>query len=383
MNKAIFFLLPIFLLSFVMNAGCADEKNTQKKQQKNTSKGDQMTVKFKTVQYIDKDGIGIEAFRILIPSDWKFEGGIYWTNLDNPAMPAVSAIKVSNPDGSEELETFPNQMFFWTDNPMTMSMFPAGSRYFGAEVRQPTDSLGYIENILIQRARGDVSGLRIMEKQKLPELAKQLVAGQQQPGIKTSVDSGKVRIEYQKNGKIYEETIFAVIEYLSFPIQSMYGTTTNTNWIGDYLFSFKAEKGKLDASTKVLQTMVNSFQVNPQWFNKYNQLVQYLIQNQIRRIQAIGQISRIISQTSNEISDMMMQSYNDRQATYDRISDNFSQMIRGVDSYYNPIEQKSVELPSGYGNAWTNSLVEYILSDDPNYNPNIGSNLNWQEMKMK
>ncbi len=39
-----------------------------------------------------------------------------------------------------------------------------------------------------------------------------------------------------------------------------------------------------------------------------------------------------------------MRSYQNRQSAYDRISENFSQMIRGVDSYYNPIEQKNIEI---------------------------------------
>jgi hypothetical protein len=370
MEKAIFFSLPLLLLSFLISEGCADSTNNQS------------SVRFKTVQYIDKDGIGIEAFRMLIPSDWKFEGGIRWINFDNPAMPAVSMFKISNPNGSEELEVFPNQMFFWTNNPLTFSLFPVGSRYFGAEVRQPTDPLSFIQNTIIPRSRTNVSGIRVIERQPLPELTKQFDTGQQQYGITVSADAGKVKIEYQKDGKWFEEVIFAVIESVSFPIQSMYGPVTNTNWLGDYLFSFKAEKGKLDASTKTFQTMVNSFQINPQWFNKYTQLTTYLIQNQIKRINAIGEISRIISKTSNEISDMMMETYTNRQNAYDRISENFSQTIRGVDPYYDPIEQKTVELPSGYDNAWTNSRGEYILADDPNFNPNVESNLNWQPMKI-
>jgi hypothetical protein len=52
-----------------------------------------------------------------------------------------------------------------------------------------------------------------------------------------------------------------------------------------------------------------------------------------------------------------------------------------VDKYYNPIEQKPVELPSGYENAWSNALGEYILSNDPSFNPNIGSTVDWQIMK--
>jgi hypothetical protein len=52
-----------------------------------------------------------------------------------------------------------------------------------------------------------------------------------------------------------------------------------------------------------------------------------------------------------------------------------------VDKYYDPLEGKAVELPAGYDNAWANSLGEYIVSENPNYNPNIGSNQNWQRIE--
>ncbi|MFC2083511.1 hypothetical protein ACFLS9_00485 [Bacteroidota bacterium] len=148
----------------------------------------------------------------------------------------------------------------------------------------------------------------------------------------------------------------------------------------DYIFSFKAEKGRLKASSKIFQTIAFSFKLNPLWFSKYNQVIEYLAQRQIQQIHNIGQLSRIISQTHNEISDMMMDSYYQRQAVNDRISDRFSQYIRGVDKYYNPIDNKHVELPSGYNNAWTNNLGEYIISDNPDFSPNISSNQNWERM---
>ena len=40
-----------------------------------------------------------------------------------------------------------------------------------------------------------------------------------------------------------------------------------------------------------------------------------------------------ISQTLSETSNIIMQGYNSRMASQDRISDNWSQAIRGVDSY--------------------------------------------------
>jgi hypothetical protein len=342
----------------------------------------QGAVRFKMLRYIDQQGIGMEAFSMLIPADWKFQGGIHWT-LDNPAMPAVAAFSVTNPGGVEELEVFPNQMFFWTNNQMLLSMFPIGSRYLGSEVRPPAGSLkDLFAGILIPRFRGGETDVRLVEVKSLPELAGQLGRGQQaMPGGAASAEGGKAKIEYRKGDHWMEEEMFAVVESHAYAMPSMMGQIMNVNWMADYLFSFKAEKGNLDAHAKTFQTMVRSFKLNPQWFNKYAQLTDYLIKAQIQQIQNIGQISRIISQTHNEISDMIMDSYQQRQAVYDRISTNFSRMIRGVDAYTDPVNSSAVELPSGYSRAWTNNLGEYVLSDDPNFNPNIGSQHNWQVME--
>jgi len=360
-----------------------EETGKTSKQAESSSKQMGKTIRFKPFRYIDNQGIGIEAFQILIPSDWKFDGGIRWV-LDNPGMPAVASFRVMNEKGKEEFEVFPNQPFFWTNNQMTLSMFPAGSRYFGNEVRPPVRPIEALKKIVIPRFRQNVTGLRIVNELPLPELAKALGAGKQiHPSVSVSAGAGKVRIEYNRSGVPMEEEIYCVVELFSFPIQTMMGTVTNTNWYIDYIFSFKSEKGKLEANSKIFQTIAYSFKLNMQWFSKYNQVVEYLVKRQIQQIQSVGQLSRIISQTSNEISDMSMQSYYQRQEVNDRIADNFSQYIRGVEKYYDPIEQKTVELPSGYNNVWTNNLGEYILSDSPSFNPNIGSNLNWQKIEKK
>ncbi|MDY6953903.1 MAG: hypothetical protein SWE60_20540 [Thermodesulfobacteriota bacterium] len=340
-------------------------------------------LRFKTFSYVDRQGIGIEAFRMLIPWDWQFEGGIRWV-LDNPGMPASGGFRVWNPRGAEEFEVFPTQPFFWTNNQMTLSMFPVGSRYFGNEVRPLAGPVEALKRIVVPRFRQNVSGLRIVKEESLPELARAVGAGaQSQPGVSVSAHGGKIRIEYDRKGKTMEEEIYTVVHSLAFPIQSMAGVVTNTNWYVDYIFSFKAEKGELDRNAKTFQAIAYSFELNPKWFAKYNQVVEYLIQRQIQQIHSVGQLSKIISQTSNEISEMSMKSYYERQKVNDKIADNFSQYIRGVDKYYNPIEEKHVELPAGYDNVWTNSLGEYVLSESPSFNPNIGSNLNWRKIERK
>ncbi|MDY6987510.1 MAG: hypothetical protein SWQ30_05570 [Thermodesulfobacteriota bacterium] len=340
-------------------------------------------LRFKTFSYLDRQGTGIEAFRMLIPSDWQFEGGIKWV-LDNPGMPASASFRVWNPTGTEEFEVFPTQPFFWTNNQMILSMFPIGSRYFGNEVRPPANPVEAIKEIVIPRFRHNVSGLRIVNEQPLPDLARAVGAGTPpQPGLSVSADGAKIRVEYNQQGKTMEEELYTVVQSMAIPIQTMAGVVTNINWYVDYIFSFKAEKGKLDGNAKTFQAIAYSFALSPKWFAKYNQVVEYLIQRQIQQIHSVGQLSKIISQTSNEISEMSMKSYYERQAVNDKIADNFSQYIRGVDKYYNPIEEKNVELPVGYDNVWANSLGEYVLSESPSFNPNIGSNLNWQRIKKR
>jgi hypothetical protein len=384
--------ISLIVLVIVFSAGLlACQKSDQEQQARkgldqsgmSSAKEEKGTIRLKTLVYVDHQGIGIEAFRVLIPCEWKFEGGIKWI-LDNPGMPAVASFRIHNPNGLEELEGFPNQAFFWTDNPTQLQLFPVGSRYFGSEVCPIVGPVDALRRIILPRFRGNVRDLRIVREEELPDLAKSLGAATQSlPGLSTSADGARLRIQYQRGGKWMEEELYGLVESMSFPIRSMFGQFTNTNWYVDYLFSFKAEKEKLDANSKLFQTMATSFRVNPQWFNKYNQVVQYLIQKQIQHIRNLGELSRIISQTHNEISDMMMQSYNQRQDVYDRVAENFSHYVRGVDQYYNPVEQKPVELPSGYRQAWTNSLGEYVLSDQEDFNPNVGSNQTWQKMERK
>ncbi|MBM4256931.1 MAG: hypothetical protein FJ147_13670 [Deltaproteobacteria bacterium] len=67
----------------------------------------------------------------------------------------------------------------------------------------------------------------------------------------------------------------------------------------------------------------------------------------------------------------------------DGIFDRVSQANRGVDTYIDPSSNYPVDLPNDYQYAWSNGLGEYVLSNDANYNPNLGTNVNWTELQRK
>jgi hypothetical protein len=164
-------------------------------------------VKFKTMSVVDSQGIGTEAFSLLMPVDWQFDGGIRWV-LDNPMMPATSSFRISNPKTKEEFSLFPNQAFFTTDNQLIQQVNPVGSKYFGCEVRPMASAARALKEIVIPRFRPGVTELKIINEGAVDDKS-----GNAQPGpLKTSHEVAKIRVEYKEGGTTYEDEIYAAVE---------------------------------------------------------------------------------------------------------------------------------------------------------------------------
>ena len=116
--------------------------------------------------------------------------------------------------------------------------------------------------------------------------------------------------------------------------------------------------------------------------NRYVQFVQAMHNVAMEEIRQVGVRSRIIANMSNDISNTMRSSYEETQRTYDRISEARSQTTRGLTPYDAGDGQKVI-LPSEYNFAWHGNDGQYILSNDPNYDPNSDSTTHtaWQKMQ--
>jgi hypothetical protein len=337
-------------------------------------------LRLKKHTYVDQEGTGLPAFSFLMPADWQFRGGMQWI-LDNPAMPAVTYFRVSDPKSRAEFEVFPNHCYFWTDNAGLLTMFPPGNKYFGCMVMRPMLAGDALKSIILEEFRGNYQSVKILKDDDLPELPKALGAGQAQGS--SGASGARVRISYVLNGQPMEEEFYAVTESITFPVQSMFGTFHNTYWFIDYVFSFKAEQGRLESHTKTFQTITSTFKVSPQWYAKYSHVIEYMAQQQITQIKSVGEFSRMLSRMSDQMRTDQLEQFESRGEVYDRVAEKFSDNTLGIDRYINPFEGREVELPSGYNHAWCNNNGEYIVSDNPNFNPNVGSNLNWAELKRK
>jgi hypothetical protein len=344
--------------------------------------GNDNMLKFKKFSYVDTQGTGTEAYSFLMPSDWKFDGGIRW-NPEQVAMPCSNTCRVYNPAGHEEFEGFANQCYFWSTNKQLFLTNPPGSKYFGSKVVKPVNAVTALQDI-IKMTRGKYTNLKIISKSDLPELVKALGIDNKSQGPVSAEGTGaKIRFSYQKDGIAMEEEIYGVVEQVKFAVQSTLGKQTNTFWYISYVFSFKSELGKLEKSTKIFQTITSTFKINQQWQAKYNNFVEFLARQQIQSIHSAGELSRVLSQMSSQMRSDQLQQYEQRSSVYDKVAQDHSDNILGIERYYDPFEGREVELPSGYNNAWCNNLGEYIMTDNPNYNPNVGSNLTWKPIEHK
>ena len=335
--------------------------------------------KYKRHVVIDKQGMGIEAFRLLIPDSWRFQGGVRW--LTNSFQLTQTAFTVSSPDDEAAFEIFPEMLFFFSADPNMNAIYAQH-----VMVHQPVDAATYLQQMFIPTYRGNMPGLRIVSGQQLPQLAQKEMANYQyqvanNPYIaqlaaqsRFQFDAASVTIEYKSAGKLMEETLSAVLSYSSTGFITNWGPVRQTS-----LRSVKASKAKM---TPLLKVICDSFEMNPVWEYKMSQIYYFMVQQQKKVIASIGELSRYISQTNDQINDMLYQSYRQSDAIYDQMSENWSEAIRGVDSYHDPINGVNVEAPTVYESGWTDGN-EYLFSTDPSFEPNRTSGPNWTRLEKR
>ena len=135
-----------------------------------------------------------------------------------------------------------------------------------------------------------------------------------------------------------------------------------------YAGAQRAPTGQLDASAKLFELIASTFRVDPEWqarVTKNAMAIQQIEQKGIRDRVAIQ------AKSAEDIRKIQQETYENQQKSQDSINANFSQVIRGVESYRNPTNGETLELDANYGHAWVNNRGEYLLSDQAGFDPNI------------
>jgi len=198
----------------------------------------------------------------------------------------------------------------------------------------------------------------------------------QEQGVTKRVSAGKVRLEYDENGRTIAEDVYITMVSARSPI-----VPNMVQWSLEHQYSFRAPKGEIDALAPLLQAMVASFRIELPWYAGYAQVLDMSRRNQLQSIRDAGEISKRISRNNDEILASMRSSWEARQASQDRMAREFSESIRGVETYDHPFEERAVQLPGGYDDVWVNRSGEYVLSNEAGYDPNVGGTADWRRLE--
>jgi hypothetical protein len=344
---------------------------------------------FRSQVVMDPQGLGLEVFRMLVPKDWRFEGGVTWNFAKTPPE-AFIVYSVSSPDGNAVIQQFPHLSMYASQDPQQQVQFAQ----MGNTIMAPLGAVDFLRNVFISQARQGVSDLRVLETQPLPGAAQQALAvnnlilnifGQISPftfPYESRADAGRVKVEYTANGRRIIEDFTAVITYFITNTPTLSGMyAQGVSWM-PVVASFRCPAEEMPAKIRRFQISLMSRFNNPVWQVSYTRLCAVVTREQLRQQQAIFARYQQIHKTLEETSDIIWQTYQNKSAAEDRIFDNYSQALRGVDTYVDPVNNWNVDLPTGYGNAWTNGS-DYVFSENPGFNPNVELNGNWQRMSRK
>lgn len=242
-------------------------------------------VNYVVFRYIDQGGIRdqttgewLEAFRLLMPKGWKFQGGLRWVASEkrpdqlsktDSLMPVKSDYAVFSPDGRYLLRSYPAE--YWVDTCRTPANqagfgFKPGNNYNGMIVSPVLTPEQYIAAFVYPRQRGQVANFKVVKQEPLPRLAELYAAETtrfNQLMASTNVQSnlafkaGTITIDYTDGQTPCRETFVTVIQYIDTAGMVMFWPRVN--------FSFRAPRDEFDRWQPVFTTIATSVQNNPRW----------------------------------------------------------------------------------------------------------------------
>jgi len=363
---------------------------------------------------VDTRQEGMTAATVYVPENWRFEGKVEW-NYGWVEVPVATSWHAENPANAEAYFQYPLLRMASVDaaprwrqyvkNPKPGDHYSTGPIYM--EPVPPLQALA----AFIKKTRGDVTNLKWLGQQELPDLGKALRLDLADWPTNRGV---AIKIGYDLNGQPVEEAFFGVYFLGKAGTQAVQAghqavganEFVQTNWGFDGLQSFRAPAGTLDKRMPIYCLMAKSVQYDPKWLARAQAIHATLNQMFNQKLKAgwdsISASDALTDETMRQqaqfLDNVSRQEIAMRSSTVDdgflrtgsggggdggrTSSDRVSDLIRNVDTMNDPStgDTKEVSNLGGY-NHFTDGFGHYLTYDDPNATPeNQGQNGSWTRM---
>jgi hypothetical protein len=339
---------------------------------------------------VDAQHQGMTVATFEHPPGWQAQSRVVW-NFQHTSLPVWVHAATYNPGGTEALEFLPVEAFYWLE-PNYGFDAPGQSKY-GMTCMPPMSAADAMTRLVVPKYRGACQNLRVVGVQPVPDLPQALG----DPALLQSPsESVGVRIEYQANGQAFEEEFYGV----KTQNQAAGGMSVQINWGFARLFCFRAARGHLEAARPTLWQIARSTRPNPQWQALDAQVVQQLnaqhgamIDGWRAKLQGEAQFQEQLKGYYQEQRDRQSAGVA-RGIEQDRLrrqeadaalsgQERWRNELGGVTAYHDPNSAEGNVLyhPSGDVAVFMNERGEVVGSQDPTFDPSIGSTHTWQRLR--
>ncbi len=337
------------------------------------------------LRVIDPSGFAqpMEAYSILVPKGWKSSGGITW-NVGSTCMAESvrNRVTVTSPDGGYTLEIYPQQEWDWWDDPMmlqTQIQQAQNPVYRRCAIAQPMDAGQFLQGPLAHEMGAQVTGVEPNAEltSALQQQAQALNQQYRQAGVNVeSRPSAALGTLRYPDGGTGVALCSVAMQVSSMPNYMTGGQSTSYSCQATQKVAMRCPAGKEAEARKLLSMVMSSFRINPQWQQGVQQMM-----NNVAAVEQSETAKRAAIQrdAANYSADLQQRTWEEGQASQDRISEQWGQTLRGVETWHEA-GGGSVELSSGYNEAWSRPDGSYILSNDPLFDPNVALQENWKKL---
>ena len=329
--------------------------------------------------------VDLPALDLLIPSTWDFKSSVAGNTKEGCFRDLyATSWDATSPDGSVAFQGAPNDSWQYADDPAVLKRLnDPNRRQLGlggkpCPVSKPVSAEEYLRKHVLP---GLSSGTTVVSIEPFPAL--DLIARKQlglPPGdtgsrVGMRTDAIRAHLEFQKDGKPAESWLALVVVTRTYP----QGRGAFYDCRAIDLMVLRAPKGKLEENGDLFKVLISSTRPEAKWQSYSNGEIAKFYELEAQKEAKIDAIwaafqQHVAETIQGEVAYQQQGAYNSAFGA--------DQNIRGVQTFRDPATGGTMELSNLYDHAWLNGTNEYLMSEDPNFDPNGRLSGSWNQLQV-
>lgn len=298
-----------------------------------------------------------QAFNMEVPTGWAINGGTF----RRASVDLIHVLQAVSPD-QKILVQFNDSnipVFVMPSPILTMSGFREGSWYspgYGVRmmVKRYTPGVHFINEYLNSQYRPRLAQFQIVSQKERPDIVSsfnKIYSQYMTYGISFTLHAGEAAFRFEQDSQPFVGYGLALTQIVQ--STSMQGG----NWSLALMIIYSCPASETDTVRQIADHMFHSVKMNPHWVASQQQLA--------------ANVSQIVTQTNQEISRIIDESYWSRQKTLDNTHRRFSNYILGMTDVVDPETGENWKVEAGHNYYWRKDYTDQIIGNEVYTRPDI------------